>query len=252
MIKYVKLCCSLFILSACARSDLAPFEIGSASNIIPVSSRGEIVVGPRGVPDTYVPVEYTPKRKTSYEKPISVVQHPDTAEDLDDIDDDDKKEAAPLKVETKLQKPRKAVEPKIKVPEKITPKAKPTPQNGKIVDNGKIISKFGDIVDGYQSDGVSIKAPLGAPVRSFRNGEVIYAGNKLQEYGNIVVVKHDDGYISTYAHLQKIKVQRGAKVTAGVDTIGLVGKSGNVTTPQVYFQLMKDSQPVNPSNFIKL
>lgn len=251
MIKYVKLCCSLLILSACARSDLAPFEIGNASNIMPVSSHNEIVVGPRGVPDTYVPVEYTPKKKTSYEKPISVVQHPDTAEDLEEVDND-KKEAAPLKVGKKLQKPKKAVEPEIKMPEKITPKAKPAPQNGKIVDNGKIITKFGDVVDGYQSDGVSIKAPLGTPVKSFRNGEVIYAGNKLQEYGNIVVVKHDDGYISTYAHLQKIKVQRGAKVTAGVDTIGLVGKSGNVTTPQVYFQLMKDSQPVDPLNFIKL
>ncbi|MDR0753460.1 MAG: M23 family metallopeptidase, partial [Holosporaceae bacterium] len=114
--------------------------------------------------------------------------------------------------------------------------------------NGKVISGFGDIKDGIPNDGINIKAPLGTPVKASAHGEVIYTGNKLEEFGNTVIVKHDDGLITSYAHLNDIKVKSGASVARG-DVIGAVGKTGDVTEPQLHFEVLKNKTPDNPSKY---
>lgn len=120
--------------------------------------------------------------------------------------------------------------------------------------NGKVISKFGDMLDGMPNDGINIKAPAGTPVTAVSNGEVIYAGNKLDEsFGNVVIVKHNDGLISSYANMQDIAkgMRQGTKIKAG-QQVGTVGKTGDVTSPQLHFEIMKDNTPLNPAKYLNM
>ena len=120
---------------------------------------------------------------------------------------------------------------------------------------GEVISRFGDDMgDGIINDGINIKAPEGNNVRAAGDGTVIYAGNKLEEdFGNVVIIQHDSNYgnlITSYAHLKNIKVKNNAKVKTG-DVIGSVGKTGDVKTPQVHFEVMKGNKPLNPMKYLQ-
>lgn len=115
--------------------------------------------------------------------------------------------------------------------------------------NGEIVSKFGQLKDGIANEGINIKAPLKTPVKVVKSGQVLYVGNKLEEYGNVVIIKHDSNLITTYAHLNDISVKKDAFVKAG-DIIGHVGKTGDINTPQLHFEVMKDKVPVNPANYL--
>ena len=116
---------------------------------------------------------------------------------------------------------------------------------------GKIISHFGDINDGISNDGINIRAKKGTSVSAAADGTVIYVGNKLdEEYGNVVIIQHDDGLITSYAHLDKATVKKDAQIHAG-DIIGIVGNTGDVKESQLYFEVMKDKKPVNPSKYLK-
>lgn len=115
---------------------------------------------------------------------------------------------------------------------------------------GKIVSNFGALQDGIANDGINISASLGTPVKAVKDGRVLYVGNKLEEYGNVVIIKHDNNLITTYAHLHDINVKKDAAIKMG-DTIGHVGKTGDVKTPQLHFEVMKDKVPVNPNNYLK-
>lgn len=115
---------------------------------------------------------------------------------------------------------------------------------------GKVISKFKADLDGIPNDGINIKAPLGTPVKSVADGEVIYAGNGLDDsFGNVVVVKHKDGAISSYANLQNISTKQGAKLKAG-QSLGSVGKTGDVSEPQLHFEVMRDTTPIDPEKYL--
>lgn len=117
--------------------------------------------------------------------------------------------------------------------------------------DGKIISHYGDINDGIANDGINIKAKKGTDVVAAADGTIIYVGNKLdEEYGNVVIVQHDDGLITSYAHLDSAAVQKDAKIHAG-DKLGTVGQTGDVNEPQLYFEVMKNKKPVNPSKYLK-
>ena len=116
--------------------------------------------------------------------------------------------------------------------------------------DGKIISRFGDVKDGISNDGINIKAPLGTPVKASAGGDVIYAGNKLEEFGNTVIIRHDNGLITSYAHLNDIRVKNGTSVSPG-DIIGSVGETGDVAGPQLHFEILKDKTPVDPSEYLK-
>jgi murein DD-endopeptidase MepM/ murein hydrolase activator NlpD len=114
---------------------------------------------------------------------------------------------------------------------------------------GKVISGFGDVKDGVSNDGINIKAATGTPVKASENGEVIYTGNKLEEFGNTVIIKHDNNVITSYAHLNDINVKNGAVVHRG-DVIGTVGKTGDVTEPQLHFEVLKNKVPANPLKYL--
>lgn len=148
------------------------------------------------------------------------------------------------------QKTAKNLEKTKEKAQKSTPKSGGSSQMMMPV-KGRIISRFGDVNDGIPNDGINIKAAKGTSVSAAAGGTVIYVGNKLdEEYGNVVIIQHDGGLITSYAHLDKAKVKKDARVSAG-DIIGTVGSTGDVTEPQLYFEVMKDKKPVNPSKYLK-
>ena len=109
---------------------------------------------------------------------------------------------------------------------------------------GRIISGFGG-KGGASNDGINIALPEGTPVKAAEGGTVAYAGNELKGYGNLVLIRHPDGWVSAYAHNGDIKVKRGDTVSRG-QTIATSGASGNVSSPQLHFELRKGSTPVDP------
>lgn len=111
--------------------------------------------------------------------------------------------------------------------------------------NGKVISPFGPKEGGQHNDGINIAAPLGTPVRAAENGVVVYAGNELRGFGNLLLIRHADGWVSAYAHCDTLLVKRGAQVKRG-QVIARVGQTGNVDSPQLHFELRKDAQAVDP------
>ncbi len=114
---------------------------------------------------------------------------------------------------------------------------------------GKIISTFGDKQNGAFNDGINIAAPEGKDIQAVADGEVVYAGNELPSYGNMLIVKHNNGWMSAYAHAQRLEVGLGTHVTQG-QTIAHVGASGDVQSAQLHFGLRKDKQAVNPMEFL--
>lgn len=113
---------------------------------------------------------------------------------------------------------------------------------------GLVISKFGEKSDGTRNDGINISVPRGTPVKAAENGVVVYAGNELSGYGNLVLVRHADGWVSAYAHNDEVLVRRCDRVSRG-QTIARAGMSGSVTKPQLHFELRKDSRPVDPEGY---
>lgn len=114
---------------------------------------------------------------------------------------------------------------------------------------GQVISRFGPKQGGLHNDGVNIKAPLGTPVKASENGVVIYAGNELQGYGNLILIRHEGGWVSAYAHNHEFKVKPGDQVKQG-QVIASVGQTGNVSEPQLHFELRRNAKAIDPSEFL--
>lgn len=115
---------------------------------------------------------------------------------------------------------------------------------------GKVIATFGPRPDGTHNDGVNLSVPLGTEVHAAEGGVVAYAGSELKGYGNLILVRHDNGWITAYAHNEEILARRGDKVKRG-QIIAKAGKSGQVDQPQVHFELRQGSKPVDPSPFME-
>lgn len=133
-----------------------------------------------------------------------------------------------------------------------TPRSKPPlptppPVTGDFIwpAEGRIISRFGPKADGLHNDGINIAVPEGTPVRAAQSGVVAYAGNELRGYGNLLLVRHSNGWMTAYAHNGELLVQRGATVTKG-QTIALAGRTGSVQTAQVHFEIRRGSQALDP------
>lgn len=107
--------------------------------------------------------------------------------------------------------------------------------------SGRVITDFA----ASRGTGINIEAPEGTSVRAAENGEVIYVGNAVEGYGNLVLVKHANGFVSAYAHLNTIGVVKGDTISRG-DAIGTVGMTGSVSRPQLHFELRKGATPVDP------
>ena len=114
---------------------------------------------------------------------------------------------------------------------------------------GRIISGFGSKPNGERNDGINLAVPEGTSVKAVELGTVIYAGNELEGYGNLVLVRHADGWVSAYAHNKDILVKRGDQVRRG-QTVAHAGMSGSVSAPQVHFELRKGAKPVNPLDYL--
>jgi murein DD-endopeptidase MepM/ murein hydrolase activator NlpD len=115
--------------------------------------------------------------------------------------------------------------------------------------NGRILAGYGAAPDGSRNDGISIEAPRGAPIAAIEAGTVAYAGNELRGYGNLILIKHADGWISAYGHCDELLVKKGDQVHRGT-VIAKVGATGNVNEPQLYFELRRGKQPVDPRQFL--
>ena len=114
---------------------------------------------------------------------------------------------------------------------------------------GEIITEFGSSQRGVHNDGVNIAASEGAPVGAAAKGRVAFVGTNIKSFGKLVLVKHDGGIITAYAHLGDISVTEGDIVTAG-QSIGRIGQSGRVDSPQLHFEIRKSRQPVDPRSLI--
>lgn len=110
---------------------------------------------------------------------------------------------------------------------------------------GKVLSAFGPKGKGLQNDGINILAPRGTPIMAAQNGVVAYRGNELRGFGNLILIKHDKGYMTAYAHASEILVERGAKVKRG-QVIARVGNTGSVGDPQLHFEIRRGRKPVDP------
>jgi murein DD-endopeptidase MepM/ murein hydrolase activator NlpD len=125
---------------------------------------------------------------------------------------------------------------------------KPKPMSGskfRWPARGRIISSYGAKSNGKHNDGINIAVPQGTSIKAAENGVVAYAGNELKGYGNLILVRHDNNWVSAYAHSSKILVKRGDKIRRG-QIIAKAGQSGLVNRPQLHFELRKGSRPVDP------
>ena len=158
--------------------------------------------------------------------------------------------AASVEPEAVVKAEPKAL-PRVMKPETIVASADPVaaPQRssaGKLrwPVKGRVVSSFGG-----EKKGVDIAVPPGSPVRAAENGTVIYAGSSLKQFGNTVLIQHDDGLVTVYGHAQTLNVAKGQKVSRG-DVIAASGMTGNAASPRVHFQVRKGSSPVDPSSYL--
>ena len=145
--------------------------------------------------------------------------------------------------------PAKAAPAVVAKPTMKTAAAQPTqgfiwPVNGK-----KVISGFGPKAAGKVNDGINIAADNGEPVWAAADGEVVYVGNELQGYGNMVLIKHTGSKTTTYAHLGSTTVEKYDRIKQG-DIIGYVGSTGNVKEPQLHFAIRDGKDPVDPRKYL--
>jgi murein DD-endopeptidase MepM/ murein hydrolase activator NlpD len=117
--------------------------------------------------------------------------------------------------------------------------------------HGKILARFGPQLDGRKSGGINIAVPEDTPIECAEDGVVLYAGSGLKGFGNLVLVRHANNYVTVYAHAKELRVKRGDQVRRA-DIIGRSGQTGNVSTPQVYFEVRKDSAPLDPLRVLQV
>lgn len=141
--------------------------------------------------------------------------------------------------------------PTSKKPVQMASYQPPARSNGKFMWplKGKVVSLYGPKSEGLHNDGINIAAPKGAPVQSAENGVVAYVGNELKGFGNLLLIKHGDGYISAYGHLDGIQVKRGDQITKG-QVVGTVGATGAVRNPQLHFELRKGTKAFDPMTML--
>ena len=114
---------------------------------------------------------------------------------------------------------------------------------------GQVISHYGSIGKGRHNDGINIKAKLGATVRAADSGRVAYAGNELKGFGNLILIQHNDGWITAYAHNDRLTVRKGQRVKRG-ERIATAGSTGGVSSPQLHFEIRSGTKALNPISYL--
>jgi murein DD-endopeptidase MepM/ murein hydrolase activator NlpD len=114
---------------------------------------------------------------------------------------------------------------------------------------GKVITSYGAKTNGKANDGINLAVPEGTPVKAAEDGVVAYSGNELKGYGNLILVRHANGYVTAYAHASELLVKRGDSIKRG-QIIAKSGQSGEVASPQLHFEIRKGASPVDPLQFL--
>ncbi|MES2029208.1 MAG: peptidoglycan DD-metalloendopeptidase family protein [Pseudomonadota bacterium] len=114
---------------------------------------------------------------------------------------------------------------------------------------GRVVTGYGAKTNGKSNDGINVAVPEGTPIKAAEDGVVAYSGNELKGYGNLVLVRHSNGYVTAYAHASELMVKRGETIKRG-QVIGKSGQSGEVTSPQLHFEIRRGSSPVDPLQFL--
>ena len=228
---------------------------------------------------TIAPGETLMKLSRQYGKPLSAIAKANNVEPNAKVKVGDKitipgaaatQIAAPKQPTPAAQQPKQAASPKMAaIPASstsssanvVTPAAQqPVPEKVKADVSaavpafrwpvrGRVITGFGPKPSGQQNDGINVAVPEGSPVKAADDGVVAYAGNELKTYGNLVLVRHSNGYVTAYAHASEILVKRDEPVKRG-QVIAKAGQTGNVAAPQLHFEIRKGSTPVDPMPFL--
>ena len=114
---------------------------------------------------------------------------------------------------------------------------------------GKVIAGYGAKTNGKANDGINLAVPEGTPIKAAEDGVVAYSGNELKGYGNLILIRHSNGYVTAYAHASELLVKRGDTIKRG-QVIAKSGQSGEVASPQLHFEIRKGSLPVDPLQFL--
>lgn len=179
------------------------------------------------------------------------------------------KAAEPKPAQPKSYEPPRAAEAKPEAPAKVSEPRAETPVANEIKTEsaavapaatgisqfrwpvqGRVVKGFGDKVGTRRNDGLNISVPRGTPVKAAENGVVIYAGDGLKEFGNTVLVKHDNGLVTVYGYADALNVKRGDTVTRGQE-IATAGMTGETDVPMLHFEVRKNSAPVDPMTFLR-
>lgn len=148
--------------------------------------------------------------------------------------------------------PAKSVRTNQKIASRSKPLPKPEPMAGNQFRwpvKGRIVSGFGKSPSGKHNDGINVAVPAGTSIKAAENGVVAYAGSELEPYGNLILIRHANNWVTAYAHSDKLLVKRGDTVRRG-QIIAKAGQSGSVSQPQLHFELRKGSKPVNPLSYM--
>jgi len=114
---------------------------------------------------------------------------------------------------------------------------------------GRIIAGFGQEANGQHNDGINLAVPEGTSVKAAEDGTVAYAGNELKGYGNLLLIRHNSGFVTAYAHASELLVKRGDVVKRG-QIVARAGQTGSVTSPQLHFEIRKGATPVDPTRYL--
>ena len=114
---------------------------------------------------------------------------------------------------------------------------------------GPVLSDFGPKGGGMHNDGINIGAARGASVRAAESGTVVYAGNEMRGFGNLLLIQHEDGWVTAYAHNETLLVKRGDRVKKA-QTIARVGATGGAAAPQLHFEIRRGNRAVNPMDYL--
>ncbi len=218
------------------------YSVGAAAPARPAAAKAEpkpqLVQGPKGQAK---PAE--PQKQAAKPEPQKQAAKPEPQKQV-------AQKAAPQAVQPAQKETAKAETqvPKAEVAQtgSIAPQAAapaPAPAIGfRWPAKGRVIAGFGGT---SANEGINIALPEGTPVKAAEDGTVAYAGSDVKGYGKLVLIRHDNGYVSAYAHNGEIAVKHGEKVKRG-QAIAKSGQSGNVTSPQLHFEIRKGAQPVDP------
>ncbi|MEJ0077054.1 MAG: LysM peptidoglycan-binding domain-containing M23 family metallopeptidase [Alphaproteobacteria bacterium] len=248
------------IYSLGRRYHLTPMAIAKANNLgldhhLKVGDRIAIP-GQAGAPRLAMPAPQAapvqPAPRVAAAKPQAPAPQPQAAQP---------QHAAPKMAQAKPAQPQVAQKEPAPTANIVAPAADPLPEPAQTGTTGgantsfrwpvkgRVIQGFGPKQGGGQNDGINVAVPEGTPIKAAEDGVVAYAGSELKGYGNLVLVRHSNGFVTAYAHASELNVKKGETIKRG-QVIGKAGQTGNVASPQLHFEVRKGATPVDPSQYL--